>query len=68
MIHATRYRLHCDRCRRVLGEFPDRFELKEAAEAAGWALDVKLDGTRAKRGGKDYCPEDRPVVAEGETG
>jgi hypothetical protein len=35
--------------------------LKDDAERAGWGLDLKLDGTRAKRGGKDYCPDCHPA-------
>jgi hypothetical protein len=64
VIHATGYRLHCDRCRRVFGEDGDPLELKLAAEREGWGLDLKLDGTRAGRGGKDYCPECRPTPRE----
>lgn len=35
------------------------FNLRDMAELNGWQIDVKLNGERASRGGKDYCPMHR---------
>ena len=61
-IWATGHNLRCDVsfCAREFGEMENYFVLVEQAERAGWALGRKLDGTRAKRGGKDYCPTHNP--------
>jgi hypothetical protein len=33
--------------------------LMSYAQTEGWQLGVKLNGERARRGGKDYCPPHR---------
>jgi hypothetical protein len=36
------------------------FRLSASARTAGWMLRRRLDGTIAKKGGKDYCPTHVP--------
>lgn len=45
----------CDRAE----QHESRFMLIDFAESEGWQRDVKLNGERAKRGGKCYCPDHR---------
>lgn len=61
MINPTGYVLRCDESGCDTDEITsdNRFWLTDHARAEGWQLDVKLNGVRAKRGGKDYCPEHR---------
>ena len=65
MIGPTGYRVRCDEggswtgtCDREL-RHENRFQLQDDMQTAGWQRYVKLDGERAARGGKDYCPEHR---------
>jgi hypothetical protein len=40
-------------------ESGDYFAFRTRLQSAGWQLGVKLNGERAQRGGKDYCPTHR---------
>lgn len=58
MIAPTEWALVCDQagCDRTESHTL-RAMLRIEARQEGWQLDVKLNGERAKRGGKDYCPD-----------
>lgn len=60
MIQPIHYQASCDhpRCERT-EEHWNRHRLLDRLLTEGWQRGVKLDGQRAKRGGKDYCPEHR---------
>ena len=63
-LFAIRWRIVCDTqgCR---SELPDNDESPHAAvtaaEAAGWAVGIRRDGTPAARGGRTRCPKHRPA-------
>jgi hypothetical protein len=58
MISATGYVLECEAVEGCAERRYDdnRFSLWNDAEREGWQLRVKLNGERAIRAGKDYCP------------
>lgn len=60
MINPTGYVASCDQtgCD-AFWIHDNRFRLMDIIDTAGWQRNVKLNGQRAKRGGKDYCPEHR---------
>ena len=60
MIQPTGYKLTCDKpdCTAELRHL-NPFKLRNIAERLGWTFNRRLDGMRAIRGGKDYCPEHR---------
>ncbi len=61
MISPTRYQLTCDTPGCVAGMVDqDSFRLSGSARSSGWMLRRRLDGTIAKKGGKDYCPTHVP--------
>jgi hypothetical protein len=57
MIQPVHFRLSCDApdCVDFL-RHDSEYKLREIAESVGWTLGRRLDGQRAARGGKDYCP------------
>lgn len=65
MVNPTGYVISCDEsgCNRA-EQHENWFKLCRLIEDAGWQRGVKLNGERAKRGGKDYCPEHRHGSAE----
>lgn len=66
-ISPIRWRVRCDHpagCRRGEEsshylEIDNYFRFIERLDAEGWQRNVKLNGERAIRGGKDYCPRHR---------
>jgi hypothetical protein len=63
MIDVALWEIRCDGCGQVYGRGPSRYELRSNAEDAGWVFYIKRDGTRARRGGKDYCGPCKPQPA-----
>jgi hypothetical protein len=59
-MYATGYEIYCDDvlCQAALTD-QNRHNLRDMALLQGWQIDVKLNGERAKRGGRDYCPAHR---------
>ena len=59
-MYATNYEIYCDHalCQEALTD-RNRFNLRDMAVLAGWQLSVKLNGDKAKRNGRDYCPAHR---------
>jgi hypothetical protein len=57
MINSTGYEVRCDEpgCDHAM-RHENRFRLLDLIKAEGWQRGVKLNGERADRGGKDYCP------------
>jgi hypothetical protein len=60
VIRPGLWRIRCDEpgCD-VAEQHESQHMLMSYAEAEGWQLGVKLNGERARRGGKDYCPPHR---------
>lgn len=57
VIHPTGYQLTCDTTGCVVAMVDTEYHrLSDRARTAGWALRRRLDGTIAKKGGRDYCP------------
>jgi hypothetical protein len=57
MIEPITWRIACDHpagCQR--SEKYTSYSGLLALQRQGWQVGVKLDGSRARRGGKDYCP------------
>lgn len=61
MINATGWRLNCEHPDSCDAELRDEnfFTLRNIGARIGWQFGVKLNGDRAIRGGKDYCPAHR---------
>jgi len=59
-LYPTAYEIYCDHalCQAALWS-RSRRNLREMALLRNWQLDVKLNGERTKRNGRDYCPEHR---------
>jgi hypothetical protein len=60
-MYPVRWRVKCDHpegCSRY-EESGNYFRFIDRLDAEGWQRSVKLNGERAVRGGKDYCPEHR---------
>lgn len=61
MIDATGWVVRCDEksgCGASM-RHGNRFQLMNLMEAGDWQRNVKLNGERAERDGKDYCPKHR---------
>lgn len=64
MIQPTGYEAKCDHphgCGQVIrrASYWGENGLFEVMDARGWQRGVKLNGERARRGGKDYCRKHR---------
>lgn len=60
-LDPIRWQVTCDHpagCERR-EESGDYFAFWNRLQHAGWQLGVKLNGERAQRGGKNYCPAHR---------
>jgi hypothetical protein len=66
MIDSTGYEVRCDESGCDHSEqHENRFRLYDLMQAEGWQRSVKLNGERAIRGGKDYCPGHRKGSSPG---